>query len=289
MKRRITAFLICLIMVIAMPLTAFADTGPKPSVRIEFTGIDGETYYGTLLSKHESTGPASAWDGIDGHQWYKEDDEGYEMWKIFAEYEDSDGFYFLQRWWDCSENNQLNWTYYPPSPFKILLYFPESDSFYVSPIYERYAFDSYFTVDLSDFENSTLTAEKNYDYTWELVSLGARIVITIILELVIALLFGYREKKQLAFLAVTNIITQVTLNVLLNIINYNSGSFAFVFYFVLFELVVFAVEAVAYSLLLGKFSSKEQKRGKAVWYAALANIVSCVIGIWISHLIPGIF
>lgn len=289
MKRKITALLICLIMIIAMPMNAFADTGPKPSVKIEFTGIEGETYYGTLLSKHDSTGPASAWDGIAEHSRYEEGDEGYEIWKTFVEYEDSDGFYFLQEWWDCSESNRLNWNYYPPSPFKILLYFPESDSFFVSPIYERYAFDSYFTVDLSDFENNTVTAEKSYDFTWELVSLGTRIIITIVLELAIALLFGYREKKQLAFLSVTNIITQVTLNVLLNIINYNSGAFAFVFYFVLFEIVVFAIEAIAYALLLGKFSANEQKCGKAIGYAAVANIASCLVGILISHLIPGIF
>jgi len=289
MKRKITALFICVLVIFAMPMTAFADTGPKPSVRIEFTGIEGEIYYGTLLSKYESTGPASAWDGESEYYHYQYGEEGYEIWKAFVEYEDTDGFHFLQEWWDCSESNQLNWTYYPPSPFKILLYFPETNSFYVSQIYERYAFDSYFTVDLSDLENSTMTAEKSYDYKWEIVSLGVRIVITIVLELLIALLFGYRERKQLAFLAVTNIITQITLNVLLNIINYNSGSFAFVFYFILFELVVFAMEAITYSLLIGKFSTTEQKRGKAVGYAAVANIASCVIGIWISHLIPGIF
>ena len=60
MKRKVFAFLMCFVLVMAMPITARADMGPKPSVRIEFNGIEGETYYGTLLSKHNSTGQAPA-------------------------------------------------------------------------------------------------------------------------------------------------------------------------------------------------------------------------------------
>ena len=48
MKRKIFALLLCFVLVMAMPITAHADMGPKPSVRIEFTGIEGETYYGTF-------------------------------------------------------------------------------------------------------------------------------------------------------------------------------------------------------------------------------------------------
>ena len=289
MKRKLFALLLCFILVMAMPITASADMGPKPSVRIEFTGIEGETYYGTLLSKHKSTGPASAWDGTPEYAQYKPGDESYEIWLKFAEYQDSDRYYFLQEWWDCSETNQLNWIYYPPSPFKILLYFPETDTFYVSPVYERYAFDSYFTVDLSDYDTDSITASKSYDYTWEIISLFARIVLTIALELAIALIFGYREKMVLALVTVVNIVTQVTLNVALNIINYNSGSMTFTFSYVLFEILVFTIEAIAYAALLKKFSSKEQKKGWAIGYAFVANAASFAFGLWLAHVIPGIF
>lgn len=289
MKRKIFALLLCFVLVMAMPITAHADMGPKPSVRIEFTGIEGETYYGTLLSKRKSTGPASAWDGNPEYAYRQPEDADYDIWLKFVEYEDTDGYYFLQWFWECSENNQLNWTYYPPTSFKILLYFPETDTFYVSPVYERYAFDSYFTVDLSEYDTDPILASKSYDYTWELISLAARIVLTIALELGIALLFGYREKKVLGLLAVVNIVTQVTLNVALNIINYNSGSMSFTFSYVLFELLVFAIEAVVYAVLLKKFSSKEQKKGRAVGYAFIANTASFALGLWLAHIIPGIF
>ncbi|MDA6859531.1 hypothetical protein OSL44_24780, partial [Escherichia coli] len=56
--------------------------------------------------------------------------------------------------------------------------YPESDMFVSSGIYERYAFDSYFNVTMEDMEGGQilLTAQKNYDYTWELFSLVCRIL-----------------------------------------------------------------------------------------------------------------
>ena len=288
MKRKLFAFLMSIILVMSLPITASADIGPKPSVRIQFTGIQGETYYGTLLSERRSTGPATAWDGYEDYPGWKPENEK-AIWEKFLGYEDSDGYYFLQEWWDCSESNQLNWTYYPPNPFKILLYFPETDTFYVSDIYERYAFDSYFTVDLSDYDTRLISAEKSYDFTWELISLAARIVLTIALELAIALVFGYREKNALVFLSVVNVITQVTLNVALNIINYVSGSMGFTFAFICMEIVVFAIEAIAYKSLLKRFSTVEQKKRRDVSYALVANTASFAIGLWLAHLIPGIF
>ena len=288
MLRKMISLLICMILIISLPVTAKADIGPKPSVRIQFTGIEGETYYGTLLSERRSTGPSSAWDGYEDYPDWKPENEKV-IWEKFLGYEDVDGYYFLQEWWDCSESNQLNWTYYPPNPFKILLYFPETDTFYVSDVYEQYAFDSYFTVDLSDYYTTPISAEKSYDFTWELISLAARIVLTIVLELAIALLFGYREKKTLGFLAIVNVITQVVLNVALNIINYRSGSMGFTFAFICMEILVFAIEAITYKAVLHRYSEKEKVNRRGVTYALVANTASFAIGLWLAHLIPGIF
>lgn len=279
--------ILCLILLLTLPCAAYADMGPKPSVRINFTSDMGEPYYGTLLSQTRSTGPSSAWDGITEYSW--EDAEQYAIWQKFVAYEDDDGFYFLQEWWECSENNQLNWTYYPPSVFKILLYFPERDAFYVSPVYERYAFDSYYAATLSTVEDGVLTAEPSYDYTWETVSLLVRILLTVLLELAVAWIFGYREKRLLQFLTAVNVATQVLLNLLLNVVNYQQGPMAFVLFYVLLELVVFAVEAALYAWLLPYYSVRPQTKGKAVGYALLANIISFAGGLWLAHFIPGIF
>lgn len=287
-KRNLLLFLICAAVLFCPATVVRADMGPKPSVQITFTGMEGEEYYGTLLSLESSTGPFSVWDGKEENARY---DEGqYGIWKAFVEYEDADGYYFLQELWHCSENQELKWLYRPPSTYKILLYFPERDVFYVSTVYTQYAYDSYYTVDLSGLEqNPVLAAEKCYDYTWEIISLIVRIILTILLELAVALFFGYREKRQILFLTVVNVITQIVLNIWLNYVNYTSGSMWFGFAYIFGELLVLILEVVIYCCLIRRFSEKPQRRAKAVCYAVVANGISFFVGYWLAERIPGIF
>lgn len=180
------------------------------------------------------------------------------------------------------------------------MYFPETGEYAVSGVYERYAFDSYFTVNMDDAKPSVdyneelssddrLNAYKSYNYSVEIGSLVARILITIVIEMAIALLFGYREKKQLLLLAGVNSGTQIILNVLLNIVNYNSGEMAFVVLYILFELIVFAIEAVLFYHFLNKISIKQKPKWLAVVYALVANFVSFEAGMLIAEWLPGIF
>ena len=298
-KNMIALLLWVLVLSVILPVTAYADTGPKPSVRINFENMGDGLCYGTLLSKNASTGPASAWNGQEEDAMHKGNYEyaalDYDTWKAFAEYEDADGYYFLQEAWKVSESKQIAWTYYPPQSFKILLYFPESGTFAVSGICERYAFDSYYTVDMDGVHmdsvayDQQLQPQRSYDFTAELVSLFARIVITIAIEMAVALLFGFREKKQLLLLVTVNAVTQILLNVLLNVVNYNSGQFAFVAYYIFFELIVFALEAVLYCILMKKVSTKQKKNWFYTLYALLANGVSFGAGMLIAQWLPGIF
>lgn len=295
MKNRACKFLLCFILAMTLfPATAYADMGPKPSVRVTFENMGDEICYGTLLSEKESTGPYSAWDGNEEHIYNYDLDQV--IWEAFANYQDPDGYYFLQTGWLCSETRQLNWTYYPPSSFKILLYYPERDTFVSSGIYERYAFDSYFSVNMEGIEpgavsaqSPILTAEKNYDYSWEMISLVSRIVLTILIEVGIALLFGFRQKQLLILITGINLVTQVILNVLLNLVNYQQGSMAFVFSYVLLEFIVFIIEAILYSLLFHWVSQRKIPNWKSTLYALAANVVSFAGGFLAAKWIPGIF
>lgn len=306
MKKKVCMLVCGLLLAVGLfPLPAMADTGPKPSINITFEGMEeGRLCYGTLLSKTESNGPNSVWNGKEEDAAHNENEQydwkafDRSTWKAFVEYEDPDGYYFLQEGWRVDKTKALNWTYYPPSPFKILLYYPDSNTFITSGVYEKYAFDSYFTVSVEDLILPTaaektpvtleeeLVATKSYDHTWELISLAVRVVMTILLELGIALLFGFRGKRALMTLLWVNVVTQVLLNVLLNIINYNRGSLAFVaFYFVL-EILVTDIEAVIYSRRL---EHPNKKRWPAVVYAVVANVASWGIGYGLALWIPGIF
>ena len=179
MKKKILLLLfVCAIAVSALsPSAVYADSGPKPSVRVSVENLDGELCYGTLLSKWESTGPQFAWDGTEEGKYLPSGLEE-EIWSAFVNYEDADGYYFLQIAWLCSGERGISWTYYPPSSFKILLYFPErgeGGEFLVSGIYERYAFDSYYTVNLTKTDDGgLLIAQKSYDYTGTFFSANRR-------------------------------------------------------------------------------------------------------------------
>ncbi len=291
MKKKLASFLMCLVAFAALfPLTVSADFGPKPSVNITFKNMGDEECYATLLSERDTTGPYSAWDGKGGFTCY--DDISEDVCRALAEYVDTDGYYFLQTAQLCSDTKNYKWGYYPPQKFKILLYYPQSGKFAVSGIYEQYAFDSYYTVDMAAFDagqQDILTAEKSYDYTWEIISLLCRIVLTILVEMAIALLFMFRGKKLLWFIAAVNTATQIILNVLLNIINYNSGSLAFSVFYILFEIAVFIIEAVVYCIFINRFSGKKIQRWKSVLYSLIANGASYAAGIFIANVIPGIF
>lgn len=309
MRKRGQIFLALLCVVfsaLAFPVTAKADMGPKASVRIRFENMGDELCYGTLLSEKKSTGPASAWDGME------EDARIYEeypysnylprtVWEAFVSYKDPDGYYFLQEGWTVSETKEIAWTYYPPFRFKILLYYPETGTFVSSGIYERYAFDTYYTVDMNGVNigsveyNEALSTDRrieayrSYQYRQELLSLAARIVLTVIIEMAVALLFGFRKKKQLLILTITNIATQVILNVALNLINYDSGPLAFAVFYVLLEIVVFAIEAVLYCTVLKKASETKKSNWYYVIYSLAANSVSFAAGLLLARVLPGIF
>ena len=283
-KRIVTALVCVMLLAALLPVTAFGDTGPKPSVDITFENMDGRVCYGTLLSETESTGPASAWDGKEEDIWDNGLDR--EIWQAFVDYRDADGFYFLQWGWRCDETRSLSWTYYPPQTFKILLYFPETGEFAVSGILERYAFDSYYTADLAD---GSMTVRRSYDYARDIAGFMARLIITVLIELGVALLFGLREKKLLVLITGVNVVTQAALNLALRVIYNAEGPWAMVIFYIPLELAVFLAEAVVYCFTFRRFTERKISAGRIILYALAANVASFVLGWVISRYIPILF
>lgn len=289
MKRKLSQLIIVfLCMVMLFPIGVNADTGPKPSVRIKFENMGDELCYGTLLAKEESTGPARVWNGSEEDINLNFVDR--DIWEAFVNYEDSDGYYFLQWAWLVSDTKELSWTYYPPNEFKVLLYYPETNTFMVSDVCKRYAFDTYYTVDMDGIEigsikydenlssNQRLDMHKSYEFKNEVKALVCRMLITVVVEALIGLLFKFRN-KELLYILFINVITQIILNVLLNIYT----GFGYYFVYLSLELLVFAIEAIFYCLMFKK------KKGYCVFYALVANIVSFVIGLYLANLFPGLF
>lgn len=315
------------------PIKASADTGPKPSVHVTFENMGDELCYGTLLSKTPSTGPAEAWDGTeDGKYFFNGADET--VWRAFVEFKDEDGFYFLQWFWRADEKKTLNWRYYPPQTFKILLYYPDratksgaadnsaggatrdsettaaSGAFCVSDVLERYAFHSYYFVDMRNVQSETIgtiakiSATQGNDYSAEILGFFVRFIITLGVETLLALAFGLRTKRAFLTVLAANGATQVALNILLNVqLHFNNVYGVFPLYFFA-ELFVFVAEAALYCFILGKrknggvSGSADENGGKAaiayskkrlILYAFTANLVSFCIGLPLAILLPAVF
>lgn len=258
--------------------TAFADIGPKPSVVVDFTGLEGRTFYATLLSEKASTGPWS--EGGEYIDWMGDP----KAFDAFAAYEDSGGFHFLSWMQDCTENHRLEWTYYPPQRFKVLLYFPQEGELLAGgEIYERYAFDSYFTIDVAD---GIFYGRESYDFRWETISLLCRILLTIAIELAVAwVAFGFREKRQIRLICLTNLFTQTALHILLNIADYRGGAMFGMFCYILLEILIFAVEGAIYA----RYLRDAEKKMHPYRYAFAANLSSFCVGLLLAEWIPGIF
>ncbi len=304
-----------------------ADTGPKPSVLITFANMGDELCYGTLLSKESSTGPASAWNGTEEGK-YLFDDGDESVWRAFVDYEDPDGYYFLQWFWRIDESETLNWTYFPPQEFKILLYYPEratdgtagaastagaAGAFASSGALERYAFHSYFLVNMADTASETegeliaaipLHVTENYDYSAEIFGFFVRFFVTLGVETLLALAFGLRTKRAFFTVLTANGVTQILLNIVLNVrLHFNNIYGIFPLYF-LAEICIFLAEAALYCVVLGKRKNGEndssggENDGKTValyskkrliFYAFTANLVSFLIGLPLAYLLPAAF
>ena len=314
-------------------MKASADTGPKPSVRVTFENMGDELCYGTLLSKTPSTGPAGAWDGTeDGKPIFNGANET--VWRAFTEFKDEDGFYFLQWFRRADENKALNWTYYPPQTFKILLYYPDratksgaadnsaggatrdskttaaSGAFCVSDVLKRYAFHSYYFVDMRNVQSETIgtiakiSVTQSYDYSAEILGFFVRFIITLGVETLLALAFGLRTKRAFLTVLAANGVTQIALNLLLNVRLHFNNLYGVIPLYFFAELFIFAAEAALYCFILGKRKnggengSADENGGKAaivyskkrlILYAFTANLISFCIGLPLAILLPAVF
>jgi hypothetical protein len=288
MKNRWWSVLTAIMLVLFISSPVLADMGPKPSISVKVRGIGDDICYATLLSETQSTGPASAYDGSDPRSETGQQD--FDVWIKFVEFEDTDGYFYLQQHWTCRTDERFSWNYYPPDPFKVLLYFPEYDSFVVSGIIESYSFESYYDVDLSGIDYraegsvNTITPSPQYSTFKDVITIIFRLVMTLAIEVCLALLLKYREKKQILLIVIVNIITQILLNLMVNGVYAEMGFFFSMIAYVILEICVFIVEAITYFAVMKNLSSKPIKRWLTIFYALAANFLSFLFGFIFSIL-----
>ena len=283
MKKRWCSILTALLLL--LPLTAMpvsADVGPKPSVVVALEGLEGRTCWGTLLSQQEGTGPYGRFYEEEAAEDPEEDRALRAL--LPLERMDSEGFHLLNFVKDCSDG-EFSWTYYPPHTYKIALWFPEEDALAVSGVYHRYAFDSYYRLDLSGVELmpggivelEAARLQRDYPY-------GASLL---------ALAFGLRTRQALKWVAVVNLATQLGLNLALELFTYCNGALEGMMailalpVYLAAEAVVTLVELRIYRRkLLGERGASGRRITAYTW---TANLCSLLAGVLLSFRLPALF
>lgn len=279
MKKRALGWILCVVLLMpCLVVTASADCGPKPSTTVTVRGGGGERMILTLLAETDGNGPYGCIEP-DGEpaSYMAKDDWQEEAWYAFRDYAAADAFYF----WGEVFPDTVNWSYYPPETFKIAVYYPDYDVMLVSSeVFERYAFHSDFTVYLpaitEDTVSGTVDMELRGGLDWmeELFGFLMRVVVTLAVELSLARLWGFKEKKQRKTILCVNLVTQIGLNVLLTMWYILDGPLNAMLRLVIAEIGVLIAESWLYLKKL----RQEESTARIVSYAAAANLLSVWLG-----------
>ena len=281
-----------LILMAALGIYAFADFGPKPSVVVEFENAGDQEYYVTLVAKEDKLG--SPYSRVTAEDQPETDDIA--IWNRLVAYEDPDGMVFAGNVQKLTGDGAYVWGYYPPSEFRVLVYFPDTDSFVESSeILEQYAFDSYYQMDFNDLpENwndavAAIPVTRKYNLLWQITAFLLRLAVTVAVECLLAVLFGFKGKRQMLLVLAVNCATQLAMNLL--ILDESVGLFVFyVLQYALIEVGVILAEGLVYCLALPKLATPEQNRNiHPIAFAFFGNVASFSLGFLLSNWFPMLF
>lgn len=290
MKRRLfCGSILALLLVCLLPLWAAADTGPKPSITVTPEGFGEDACYLTLLSQTETTGPWSKQESFAASKdSYGNPEADEAIWTAFNDYQDAEGFFFLGCYGEVTGGQVFCWSYYPPDTFKVLAYFPDSGTFAMGPVTDREEFSARYIVSPSE-TGETLLIEKARNQEAENKSFVGRLVLTLALELAVAVVFAFRAKRQIITIVCMNLITQVGLNQAITHLFPLVSSRWYWPGLLALEVLIFLVEGAVYAKLLPRWK-KDPAAVCYPWkYALAANVASFGVGLILARLIPGMF
>lgn len=267
---------ICLVLIFLIIKPSSADMGPKPSIYITIKGIEGD--YVAAFAAKKASGP-----NFD-YEFYKEGYYDYLEYNPIMEYKDDEGFKWITRYYKCKDKTDISFTYYAPEIFKLIIY-KDGKLYSVTKSIEKYAYASYYTIDFSSniiTENNIIEYEINnsYDYVKEILNLIFRIILTLLIEFALFFLFRLYTKHNFKVVLITNLITQILLNVILNLNYYYNGLLSAYAILILLEIGILIIETIIYKLFL-----KDKNKVLITIYPIIANISSFIVGLLIFNML----
>lgn len=281
MKRIYLVFLIAIAFLIVTPAVK-ADTGPKPRAEYTLFNLEKSDYIVCIIYKGERWGP---------HANYKkyENNVDYINLKSLRLVDEKvvlpDYFYLLDIALNYYDTNKIIFKtgyLYPINNYKLLVYDILNDKAYFSNEINNYAFNSYYHYDFSKINGNEFEMEsEGIKFVFlNILFFIVRLIITIGIELLIAIPFKF-DKKSIIIIIIVNAITQVLLNLLLTFGYINQGKNIFLWiYYILIEVAITLIESIIYKRYC---KIKLKHHLLVILYAFLANLVSFEISflIWL--------
>lgn len=278
-------FFLCAILIFCLvPITAQADMGPKPEINIYFEGCENEIY--ASLFSDDGDPSNGAFDGTSGGTRVPD-----EIQKAFADYRDyslsDESQCPVEIWIIDDSNNLLHWGYNPPDRYKLVIYLPETEEFIESNVYESFQFKSNYSINLQerDEQGKLVMHEINESVLDYMLSpeIIINMILTLLVEMGIAYLFSIRGRNSMIVVALTNITTQIMLDVaLVKFIIMAGGGWAMIILYFLAEIFIAIFEAVLYAIILRKTNKTKVSVLRAILYSFTANAASFWGGILIN-------
>ncbi|MBR2067664.1 MAG: hypothetical protein IJ875_05335 [Solobacterium sp.] len=266
----VVRFLIFLFLLVSFP--AKANNGYYQATRIDIEGIDGPCY-ATLLSDKSVSGKWSA-------TMKRDFDAPEEIENAFLAYQDEHRFSYLQYFQDVS-GGYLFWPTFPPEVFKLLIYIPETDTFYVSDKLERYALTSTYKAIVKD---GKLLVEKNYDYGKMALITIIRILMSIGIVVLSTYLIGKPHKTDQHVVWITNIIFYLGLQIFISVYSFKDGFSLIEYYYFILPLTII------FLLIQGRIYSRKAKTILSSYLCAFfSNAITYICMLLVLDFIPQLF
>lgn len=265
-KIKIILFSILTILIFSISIhNVYADMGPKPAAYIDITGIEGE--YVACFAAKEEFGPNRFYDGDTTEPSYHP----------IQSYIDEDGYKYLARYFECVDETRISFTYYCPDEFKIVIY-KDNALYKVTEPLKRYAYSAYYEIDFSTGTINTpeeIKVAKTYNYGREILEFLIRVALTLIIEIGLFFLIQVLyTKHNFKVVLLTNIITQVLLNAILNINSFYLGKLDSILLLFIMEIIVLVIELVSYNMFM-----KDKNKFVINVYTVFANVLSFGLGL----------
>ena len=281
MKRIYWVFLIVIAFLMLTPVVK-ADTGPKPHAEYTLTNLEKSDYIVCIIYKGEICGP---------HINYKkyENDVDYINLKSLRLVDEKvvlpEEFYLLDIALNYYNTNEIIFKtgyLYPTNNYKLLVYDTLNNKAYFSNEINNYAFNSYYHYDFYKISGNEFEMEsEGVKFVFlNILSFIVRLIITIGIELLIAIPFKF-DKKSIIKIIIVNATTQVLLNLLLTFGYINQGKSIFLWiYYALVEIAITLIEGIIYQR---HCKIKSNHQALILLYTFLANLGSFAISflIWL--------